>query len=213
MTKRPFPFRAAALVAALTTVVALAACSTPDPTQFHSLLTPPGAAETAPTDAQASADSTPLFYDFAPVTIPQQVSQPQFVIRNPDNTLTMLERQRWIAPLSDEIRAAIGERLSRRYKEQQSRGALPNERAVMRLNVDVMRFEAMPGREIRVEATWTLKTTGDNPVGLRCHTEVRQSVGAGYEAMTAGYRSAMTLLADDIGPAMQALRRGQSVCR
>ena len=177
------------------------------------LLPPPGAVEAAPTDARASADATVLFYDFAPVTIPQQVSQPQFVVRNPDDTLTMLERQRWIAPLSDEIRGAIAERLSRRYKEQLSRNALPNERAVVRLNVDVLRFEAMPGREIRVEATWTLKTTGDNPVGLRCQTEVRQSIGPGYEVMTAGYRSAMTLLADDIGPAMQAIRRGQSACR
>ena len=189
--------------------VMMAGCSTPVPTQFHSLLAPPSAQPEAP----ASAGAATLIYDFGPVSIPPQVNQPQFVIRNPDDSLTLLEQQRWVAPLSDDIRGAMAERLGRRFGARIARDALPGQKAVLRLNVDVLRFEAMPGREIRVEAAWSVRTLNDSAIGLRCHSDIRQSVSNGYEAMTAGYRSALALLSDDIGPVLQAMANGPTTCR
>jgi len=198
-----------AMGVAVASAILLAGCSAPAPTQFHSLLTPPGASPEAPATIGAST----LIYDFGPVSIPPQVNQPQFVIRNPDDSLTLLEQQRWVAPLSDDIRGAMAERLGRRFGARIARDALPGQKAALRLNVDVLRFEAMPGREIRVEAAWSIRTLSDSPIGLRCHSDIRQSVGNGYEAMTAGYRSAMALLSDDIGPVLQAMTKGPTTCR
>jgi uncharacterized lipoprotein YmbA len=199
---------------AITGIAALAAaCSSPPATRFHSLLMPPAAFDAPPADSPSAVAAAPLLYEFTAVTVPQQVDQPQLVVRNVDDTMYKLEQERWAGPLADEFRAAVSERLARRFKAQQARHLLPDQRPSERLRIDVLRFESMPGREVRLEAAWSLRTLADNAIGLSCRSEIRQSIGPGYEAIAAGHRAAVALLADEIGPAMQGLQNGQATCR
>lgn len=211
------PARRAATLLAMSAAVVLAACTTARVTTYHSLAEPPASPASAPTADARTAPQVPgtapiLLYDFALVAVPPQVNVPQFVVRNPDDTLTLLEQQRWAAPLGDEIRSAIAERLARRFKAQVPGQNLPGQRTAERLQVDVRRFESLPGREVRLEAAWSVRTLSEPLLGVRCDSEIRQSVGPGFEALAAGHRAAVQLLADDIGRVMRGLQQGQTAC-
>ena len=58
---------------------------------------------------------SPFVVDVLPVSVPPQVDQPQWLVRAPDDSLQMLEQERWAAPLRDEIRSAVAERLIARW--------------------------------------------------------------------------------------------------
>ena len=80
--------------------------------------------------------------------VPAQVDQPQFVVRRADDTLAVLEQERWIAPVQDEIRAALIEHLSVRLGPP---GAAPRAGARdWRVAIDVQRFDSAPGRSTLV---------------------------------------------------------------
>ena len=86
--------RMLAAVSIAACVSLLAACSS-TPTQYLTLVPP--AARSAPDSANALGPA------LLSVTIPSQVDQPQLAIRRADGSMTLLETERWIAPLSDEI--------------------------------------------------------------------------------------------------------------
>ena len=192
-------------MAAGLTLIGLLACGTPAPPRFHTLMPAPAStsAVRAPTDTGLPA------WQVLPVQIPAQVDQPQFVVRRADDTLAVLEQERWIAPLQDEVRAALIEHLSLRLGAP---GAAPAAgRKDWRIGVDVQRFDSMPGRSTLV-VQWTLiGGTSSGPVALRCQSRFEQLVEAGIAPLAAGHRKALERLADTITPTLRALDAGQRV--
>jgi uncharacterized lipoprotein YmbA len=187
----------------------VAACSTPKPERFHSLL----ASELAAPQAAAGA-AAPGFVDVLPVTVPPLVDQPQWVLRAADDSLQVLEQERWAAPLREELRSALLERLVSRWAAVDVR-TLPQPTAnVWRVRVDVQRFESLPSREARIESIWSLLPPQSNATALVCRSSVRESVAeAGVLALAAAHRRAVARLADDIGKRLVALQRGErAVC-
>jgi uncharacterized lipoprotein YmbA len=143
-----------------------------------------------------------------PVAIPPGVDQPQWVVRTVDGSLAVLEQERWIAPLGEEIRAAVANRLT----QQLGTPAVSAEsRKRWRILIDVQRFESAPGREARLEATWTLSSDADAAAALRCRAEFVQALAAGgYVALATGHQQAIATLADTIGSELKALNAGQT---
>ena len=122
----------------------LLGCATPPAARFHSLL--PGAAgETR----AASAEATSIGWELLPIAIPAQVDRPQLVVRAADDTIVVLEHERWIAPLADEMHAAISERLAQRFgpahprcerqAEREAAGAHSRRRAAVRFGAGALR--------------------------------------------------------------------------
>jgi uncharacterized lipoprotein YmbA len=144
-------------------------------------------------------------FDVLPVTVPVQVDVPQIVLRLPDDSMAVLEHERWIAPLGDEIRALITLRI-----EQVLQGA-PGPLAVpdrpWRVLLDVQRFDSMPGRVASVQVQWSLHAAGGSIV-LRCQVHDEQPVGSGVAALTAGHRALFERLGDTIGRALRAAAGG-----
>jgi uncharacterized lipoprotein YmbA len=97
-----------------------------------------------------------LYVDVLPVHVPAQVDHAQWVVRQSDETLLMLEQDRWAAPLPDEVRGAVIERLAARWSALDVRAVGLPAAAVWRVRIDVQRFESIPGREARLEAAWSL---------------------------------------------------------
>ena len=107
-----------------------AGCASAPATRLHSLLT---------ADARAASAAPALAWQLAPVTMPAQVDRPQLVVRAADDSLVVLEQERWIAPLADEMHAAIAERLVQRF-------GLGAAGTPLRVRVEVQRFDSVPGR-------------------------------------------------------------------
>ncbi len=182
----------------------LSACSTTTaPTRFHSLLSPAPAAQ-EPAGAAIAVD-------LAPVRVPASVDQMQWVVRLPDDSLRILEREQWVSPLRDELRAAIMERFATRQGAIDARAA-PGAPAPVRVQVDVQRFESIAGRQAWVDATWSLQAaaaSGPLHAPLVCRSSVQEDATGGLEALAHAHRRVVQRLADVIGERLRAVARGE----
>jgi uncharacterized lipoprotein YmbA len=167
----------ATLLKVLIAAVTLASCASA-PTQYLTLMPPPGGA-VASISAQVPVVT---------VTVPSQVDQSELVVRQSDGSLALLQSVRWIAPLADEIRTALALSLSERW------AALP----AMRINVDVQRFDSVPGQYACIESAWTLTAPGSPAQKFSGRSAIKESVGRSYAALAAGHRQALDEIAAQI---------------
>lgn len=182
----------------------LAACGSPQPPRFHSLVPAPAAAAPAgvlPAGAVA--------WEILPVTVPPGVDQPQWVVRSVDGSLVVLEQERWVAPLAEEVRAALAARIEAELGTPAAKAA-----PAWRVRVEVSRFEAAPVREARLEATWTI-LGDDGSVAARCRGEFVEAPSAeGYLALAAGLRAVVARAGDAAAISLKAAASGRAgVCK
>lgn len=204
---------AGAVVVAVAFAIALAGCASPVPNRFHSLLSTPGEAAAPPPQPKVSA---PVAWTLARVAVPAQVERPQWVVRAPDGTLAVLEQERWIAPLADEIQAAVGERLTAALGSVQ--GAPPaTGRTAWRIELGVERFDMVPARLARLDASWTVGAAGVRAVpapaagaAVACRASFEIAVAAGYPPLAAAQRQAVARLADAVAASVAALEGGSA---
>ena len=190
---------AGALAAATAVLVAACARSAP-PERVHTLL--PAERETAPAPGAAIA------IDLARVSVPSQVNHSQWAVRQPDGSLRLLEQERWAAPLADELRAALVDRLATRWSVLDVRG-VEAARAAWRVRVEVQRFESLPGRAARLEAAWSVSPAVGDGTLLVCRTALAEAVSeGGVPALAQAHRRAVQRLADEIGERLRQAQAG-----
>ena len=182
---------------------ALFGCASPVATHFYTLMPVPtadsvvGAAPVAPT------------WELLPVTVPTQVDQPPWVVRLPDDTLAVLEQERWISPLADEVRAALSEHLRQTVPPAVIASTTAATR--WRVAVEVLRFESLPGRLARMDAQWMLRAIeGSSAPALHCQASFSQPAPGGYAALAVAHRAALVQLGDAISAGLVALGKGAS---
>ena len=194
---------------ALTLCLLLAGCASAPETRRHSLLPGPVAAPASP--------AAPVAAQLVSVRVPLAVDQPQWLVRLPDQSLRLLEQERWTSPLRDELRAALREHLARQWGLQEpAPGAAPG----WRIEVEVQRFESLPGQSAWLGGRYTVSAVAPAPAapvaagqapatGLACAFSLQQPVAAGPLALAEGHRLALARLAAQIGQGLQALAAGR----
>lgn len=193
------------VVAAAAPLMLLVACASPAPIQLHALSAhdappAPGAAVLAPPARGVVIE---------PVSVPRYADIPELVFTSQDGISRVSESHRWRAPLSDEIAAALSQRLQSRHGVMDvGRIAVPEGMPVMRVRLDVQRFEALPGSgEVLVTAAWSLRAAESRNAALQCAAQLRRPVtAADPDALVRAYRAALEALGDQIGRALQALQ-------
>ena len=174
----------------------LGACSSAQLPRFHSLTPAPAAAGVA----KATAAGT-LAWEVLPVTLPPGFDQAQWVVRSVDGSLVVLEQERWVGPLADEMRAAVSTRLVEMLGPPAAGAAKP-----WQIGIEVQRFESAPGREALIDVVWSIAS---DTATLRCRAEFVDAVAAdGYLALAAGHRNSVARLARAIAEALKALGAG-----
>ena len=198
MNPRPRSFTVLALAALL----ALCACSiSSPPVRLHTLM------PAEPTARDPALRGAPLFVVLEPIRLPAQVDQPQWLVRLPDETLASLEQERWASPLRDELRPALLEQLAARFGVVEGRSTVPAAVPPLRVALDVRRFDSAPGREARLESSWTVAAAGA-PATLRCTLLLREAAAGGMPELAAAHRRAVVRLADAIGASLLAVQGG-----
>ncbi len=146
-----------------------------------------------------------------PVGLPESLDQPQLVIRKSDSAVVVLEQARWSAPLSQELRGALSAQLSRRLGTQDVNGlSAPAGRDVLRIKVQMRRFEAWPGEQVHLTADWTIVQSTQQERRISCHTELSQPVGADIGAVVQAQQRLVASLSDAV--AAVATRWPQTSC-
>ncbi len=195
------------LLAACVLWIGLAGCSSTPTPRFHSLLS-------AQPMANAAQPSPAFVVELGPVGIPPSLDQPQWVLRLGDDSLRVLEQERWVAPLRDELHAALLQRLSARWGGVDARMALATTLPGWRVRVDVQRLESLAGREVWLAASWSLAplpSRAPNPTSatpLACATTVHEPATGDVLMLAAAHRRTVARLADQIGERLHALSQG-----
>lgn len=183
-------------------MTALAACASA-PIRYYTLVPPPD-------EGQSAAPAANFQFELLPVGVPAQDDVPQLVVRQGAQSVALLDGERWIAPLADELRSALSVDLARRTRAQDIGGGLPPDgKPVVRIKVDLHRFDSSPGHYARIDATWTVRLLKGQAM-LTCSTRVTESVGQGYNGLVAGHQRALATLADHIADVAPALAEGRT---
>jgi uncharacterized protein len=190
------------LLAALTTAM-LAACASA-PTHYYTLIPAPES------QAEAVAPTAGFQFELLPVGIPAQVDVPQLVVRQGGQSVALLDGERWIAPLADEVRGALSVDLSHRLGAQDIGNGLPVDgKPVLRIKVDVRRFESSPGQYAVIDATWSIRPLKGDTV-LTCSSHISENPGQSYGGLVAAHQQALSELAGQIAGVAPALAAGSS---
>jgi hypothetical protein len=143
-----------------------------------------------------------------PVGIPAQNDVPQLVVRQGGQAVTVLNGERWAAPLADEVRGALSVDLSQRTNAQDiSGGVAASGKPVLRIKVDLRRFDSSPGNYAQIDATWTVRELRSQAV-LTCSSHISESVGQDYAGLVAGHQQALSTLAGQIASVAPAMAAG-----
>ena len=177
-----------ALVLALGSL--LAGCGTAPQTRLHSLM--PAAAGAAAAIVVTTPEPQP--WELLSVAVPAQVDQPQWLIRRADDSLVALEFERWVAPLTDEIRGALMQHIGAALVSAPLRPSAVGAR--FRISVDVTRLDAAIGRASRWEAAWALQRMGAAMPALRCQGQFEQPAMGGLAALAVAHRANVAKLGE-----------------
>lgn len=188
-------------------LLALSACASA-PVNYYTLVAPANDV-VAPASAPVS-----LPFELLPVSVPAQVDQPQLVVREGGQGVALLEGQRWIAPLSNEIHDALSADLARALNSRDISGMAGNDNPSVRIKLDLRRFDSQLGRYAMIEGAWSVRLmNAAKPVSVSCTSRVSEPVGASYAALVQGHQRAISQLASQIASAARSLEQGQTpVC-
>ncbi|ASY76689.1 PqiC family protein [Pectobacterium polaris] len=185
-----------ALFLSLTVMALLSACSSPQ-VRYHTLLTPAATLSFMTNTTHAA----PFFIDVLPVGIPAQLDTSQLVIRQGDSGAVVLDNDRWLSPLSEEIRTALSADLTRRLNTQDVSGLVRSaDTPVVRIQLQVRRFDSWPGQSVTFDADWSLSAVGkeDERARLICRSQFIEPSANSDTAMLHAQQQAVTRLAEQI---------------
>lgn len=183
-------------LAAAVLALAIAACGTSPEIRYFTL----------PSEPVASAAAPAFSVVVGPVTVPEVVDRPHFVLRAGDSRVDIVETARWAAPLKAEIPRVIADHLgrlldARAWSSAQRASGEPDYRVL----IDIQRFEMSVQDGALVQALWTVRPQGGAaPVSGRSFAT--EPAGADYEDLAAAHSRALAAVSRDIAAAIQALR-------
>jgi len=132
--------------------LALTGCGSSPPVHYHALTS------SAPPQATGSAR---MLIEILPVAMPERLNREDMVLSSASGQLDVREGERWAAPLSDEVRQllsdALWERLQASDTYQAPVATNASGLAQYRLALRIERFEAVPGRDVLVQGSWTAR--------------------------------------------------------
>jgi uncharacterized lipoprotein YmbA len=182
----------------LISLVTLGACSTSPQSRFYTLTADTSTAAVAPFAYAVSV---------GPVTLPQVVNRPQFVVDAPGNRVVVLEQRRWAAPLADVIAEATAQYLGRdlggarvtMFAQTASAGAQFD------VALDVQRFEMIEGTAAVLDVVWTIKRRGATGAPTIGRGSVREPVAQTddpYDALAAAQARALASVSREIAASL-----------
>ena len=187
------PIRIATCVA----LAVLSACASP-PVRFHTL----GIAEGA--GGETGASRSAWLIDIQSVHVAAPADGNRLAVQRGPERVDILEQERWVSPLGDEMRGGLSTRVTSRLNTiDVHRVAHPEGTPVYRVAVDVQRVESWPASHVLLDATWTVDAGSGQPA-LTCRSIVRAGASAGYDALVDANRHALDTLALGIAAGIRA---------
>ena len=163
-------------------------------------------------DSVATPDAGPLAtygVVVGPVTVPSSVDRPEFVVQVTPNRVAVDEFNRWAGPLDESIaRVVAGDLTTQLGTPRVAAAPAANFDAAFRVTINVQRFDSIPGREVVVDAVWSVR--GPKGAARSGRTVAREGVtDPSFDALAAAHSRALAIVSGDIASAIRAEAAGR----
>lgn len=147
-------------------------------------------------------------YTLSDIGVPAEVDKLSLVVRQGDGRLMVLSEDRWTGPLSAQISTALSQSLTQLVGMPPIQKLVTEaaQASVTKIQLDVQRFDLIPGKSVALDAVWSIRPPGSKAF-LTCYTRLEQAVGIGVLALVQGQQSNVQALAQELA---EALRTGQA---
>jgi uncharacterized lipoprotein YmbA len=187
----------AVLVLIISVTSLLAGCTSPQ-VRYHTLVS---------TDSVSHTVSPPDFViDLLPVGVPAQLDTQQVVVRQSDSRMVVLNNDRWLSPLGDELQTALSLGMTQQLNTVDVAGlARDNRKPVVRVLMQVRRFDSWPGKAVSLDADWSLSVQqGGKTRRLVCKSHLTQPLAGNPAQMFTAWQQVVASLAGQIGQTAKA---------
>ena len=198
------PLRSTMLVAlVITLVITCAGCSTPSASERFYALSDGSTSSSVPA-AATSTSSALSGIVISAVTVPELVDRPQIVTRDGANRVNVAEQQLWAEPLKNGIGRLLAVRLAKTLADagRPARVAAYPQASIanpdLRVTIDVLRFDAVPGGEAVVDALWSVRRTSDASVRTGRTVATRSIATRTYDDTVRAWSEALDQVNSDI---------------
>src|SRR5258706_1891837 len=192
------PAKFATLWPLLAIAVIAVACSSTPPHHFYVL------------DAISAAgkQGSNLSVLVGPVTIPERINRPEFVLSRNDGEVMFDENHRWASPLQDGLADAIAGDLAAQLGSQHVvTSRYEGEAIKYRVKIAVQQFRSRLADHALLEAHWFVRRD-DGAIRLR-RSNVREIVhGEDFAALVAAHSRAVSRMSGEIAEAIRDLEDG-----
>jgi uncharacterized lipoprotein YmbA len=174
----------------------LVGCGSPAP--FTYPLSPPVSSATV-TPAKAVGP-----YALSDISVPPEADLASLVVQQTDGRVLVLANDLWTAPLSSHLRTALSLELTSRIgmPPVQNLSAGAGDAGVTRIQVDVQRFDMVPGQYVTIHALWRIRFAGTNKV-MTCFSRLQEAVSIGVSALVTGQQKNTQQLSSQIAQALE----------
>jgi uncharacterized lipoprotein YmbA len=158
----------------------------------------------------AARTGTPMLtIRVAPVSLPESLDRPQMLRRTGENTVEVLEFERWIEPLDVLLRNTLVADLSAQLPEADVLGgSAPGIAADQTVGVSIELLEAKTSGEIELDAVWFILPRGAEAPQHSHRTSVRQKAASGQPVdIAAAVSQAVEQLSRDIALVLRTANR------
>jgi uncharacterized lipoprotein YmbA len=140
-----------------------------------------------------------------PVSVPDAVDRPEFVVHSGPNRVDIDEFNRWASPLSDGIAQTVVADLGKLLGDPDVAAApLANFNPAYRVVINVQRFESTPGQSANLEAVWTVRHAPDGFTRFGRTAATEPVKDGGFAGLAAAHSRAIAKLSGDIAAAIRA---------
>jgi len=180
------------------TIALLAGCSRSPRVAFYTLN-----ATAAPEAATQALEAVVI----GPVTLPDLLDRPQFVVSLDANRVDILEMQRWAAPLKSEIPRVIAEDLAALLKPTRVSAYPQNSGldAVYRVQIDIQRLEMTESKGVALDALWSIRRSDSGPLKSGRTVASESVTAAGYEPLVAAQSRALAAVSRDLAKVLRSV--------
>jgi uncharacterized lipoprotein YmbA len=142
-------------------------------------------------------------YTLADIGVPAEANNISLVVRQGDGRLMVLSDDRWTGSLPSQLSTAISQEMTLRLGMPPIQKLVAEAAAssVTNIQVDVQRFDLIPGQFVAIDAVWSMRFPGSKSF-LTCYTRLQQPVGIGVLALVQGQQINVEALAAQLSEAL-----------
>ncbi|MDO9103729.1 MAG: PqiC family protein [Methylovulum sp.] len=188
-------------------VVLVSACAGTPPTHFYVLEALSPAATQIDTAKKRQIG-------IGPITMPALLERKQIVTRAEGNSVQIAEFHQWAEPIKDNVAEVLTQNMSRlqpgdifRTYPWSAYGAVN-----YRLIIDVVRFDAQPGKSANLEARWAVMDEKSHTIVTNGQSGITRGIsGEAYPEAVSALSQVLSDFSQELSQALQALAPAQSL--